>query len=151
MSSPCAAGPDTDTQHSTIQQSPTSGTHPRWFLGASRSVGSMLRSLWPSLSPLGAAGEGKAGAQGHAAPQHSWPGEGTRLLLGARSSKVFSALAGGGECLAGCHPLHHECPAGLPHLLADIQHYGGEPLCGEVLPMHQHHLRGALRHQCGEQ
>lgn len=72
-----------------------------------------------------------------------------RIRLGhrgslARASMVVSLHAGGGECLAGCHPLHHERSAGLPHLLADIQHHGGEPLCGEVLPMRKHHLGGTL-------
>ena len=33
-------------------------------------------------------------------------------------------MEGGGECLGGRHPLHHECAAGVSHLLADFQHHG---------------------------
>lgn len=55
-----AAGCDTTLQRGTAQLSPPLGTHPNWFSVASRLVGWMLRYLWSSLNPLGA-----AGVQGH--------------------------------------------------------------------------------------
>lgn len=47
---------------------------------------------------------------------------------------VSSTLAlGCSQRLGGCHPFHYECVAGLPHLLADFQYHGRQPVCGEVL------------------
>lgn len=62
----------------------------------------------------------------------------------------YSAL-GGSQRLGGCHPLHYECVAGLPHLLADFQYYGCQSVCGEVLLLLQPDWKGILWARCGQQ
>ena len=45
----------------------------------------------------------------------------------------LSSGLGGSQRLGGRHSLHHECVAGVPHLLADFQYHGGQHVCGQVL------------------
>ena len=56
-------------------------------------------------------------------------------LVGLQVFLPFSS--GGGRRPGGRHPIHHERPPRLPHLLAHLQHHGREPLRGEVSEMHQ--------------
>lgn len=60
-------------------------------------------------------------------------------------------LSGGGERSYRSHPLHLQRSAGVPDLLAHLRHHGSEPVCGEVLPLHQHHHGGSLSHLGGQQ
>lgn len=46
-------------------------------------------------------------------------------------------FAGGGERPDRRHPLHHERAAGLPDLLAHLQHHGRQPFRREVRPLRQ--------------
>lgn len=46
---------------------------------------------------------------------------------------------GGGERSDWGDPVHHERAARLPHLLAHLQHHGGQPVCGQVRTLRQPH------------
>lgn len=59
---------------------------------------------------------------------------------------------GCGERSAGGHSFYHECAFGVPHLLADLQHHGRQPICREVLLLRQYHFRWNLSHRrCQQQ
>lgn len=45
---------------------------------------------------------------------------------------LISHLTGGRKCPDWRHTLHHERPTGVSDILADLQHHGSEPLCGQV-------------------
>lgn len=58
---------------------------------------------------------------------------------------------GGSQRLGGCHPLHYECVAGLPHLLADFQYHGCQLVCGQVLLLLQSDVRRIFSRRRGQQ
>lgn len=58
---------------------------------------------------------------------------------------------GGGERPGGGHPLHLQRSPGVSHLLAHLQHHGGEPVRWKVLLLLQHDVRRNIPSFRGQQ